>query len=116
MFYLIVEMSAEPVVESGSLDITRGFELHGDPVILLVVVDVHGDMTHLGGPYKPVALQEPAIQKVTLCIVFVNLLKNGKMTWYAMTWIAKLKASIMRICFLLVLEKKKKIIMSCANL
>ncbi len=34
--------------------------LHAKPVSVFLVVDVHGDVAHLGHPHKPVTLHEPA--------------------------------------------------------
>ena len=58
MFYLEVKMAAEPVVESWLVDVTRGLELHGYPVVFSIKVDIHGNMVHLRRPYKPVTLQK----------------------------------------------------------
>lgn len=33
--------------------------LGGEPVLVLVMINVHGDMIHLCHPHKPVAFQEP---------------------------------------------------------
>ena len=63
MFYLEVEMPCEPVVERAGVDVTCGLELNREPVLIEIFVDFHRQMTHLGHPRKPVALQESEINK-----------------------------------------------------
>ena len=41
MFDLEVEMSTDPVVDERRFDVTRGDDLSRDPIVVLVVVDVH---------------------------------------------------------------------------
>ena len=59
VFNLEVEMPTPPVSKEGLVDITGGFQLWRHPVLGLVVVYSHRQMTHLRGPHEPVALQEP---------------------------------------------------------
>lgn len=33
--------------------------LHGEPVLMLLVVDVHREVIHLSHPHEPVALEKP---------------------------------------------------------
>ena len=59
MFDLVVEMTCEPVIEEGRLDVACAGQLHRDPVPSLVCVNVHGKMADLSAPHKPMAFQEP---------------------------------------------------------
>lgn len=52
-------MAGEPVIEPGLFHITRADQLHCDPVLPLVSINVHGQVAHLSGPHKPMALKEP---------------------------------------------------------
>jgi len=56
---LKVEMSKEPVLEKGILNVAGACQLHGYPVLLLFHVDGHGEVADLSGPHKPVALENP---------------------------------------------------------
>lgn len=59
VFNLEVEMSTEPIIEGGLVDIACCLELGGDPVPVPAVINVHRDMVHLCHPHKPVAFQKP---------------------------------------------------------
>lgn len=59
MLNLIVKMSREPINKERWLHICSTSQLHGDPVIVLVCVYVHWEMTHLSHPCKPVTFKEP---------------------------------------------------------
>ncbi|RUS91184.1 hypothetical protein EGW08_001097, partial [Elysia chlorotica] len=59
MFYLVVEVTGEPIVKDTRLYIAGCLELHGEPVHgLCVSRDVVGKVTHLGDPREPVALDK----------------------------------------------------------
>ena len=58
VLYLVVEMTGEPVVEKGLLNVAGPSKLHGNPVPALVRVNVHGQVADLGHPCEPVALEE----------------------------------------------------------
>ena len=62
MFNLVVEVSAEPVVEKRALDVARRAQLHAHPVVRLVIVDLARQVTHLGRPHEPMALEESGSQ------------------------------------------------------
>lgn len=59
MFYLVVEVSGEPVVEIPWVHIARRYQLRGGPVVSLIVVDIHRNVVHLRDPREPVAFQKP---------------------------------------------------------
>lgn len=59
VFNLVVEMPREPIRKPRLLDVTGPSQLHVDPVLPLVSVNLHGEVADLGHPRKPVALQEP---------------------------------------------------------
>ncbi len=59
VFDLVVKMSSEPVIEPRLLHIACSSQLHGDPVLSPVHVNLHGQVADLGHPREPVALQEP---------------------------------------------------------
>lgn len=59
MLDLKVEVPGEPVIEERLLNVTAGECLHRHPVVLLVVVDLHWNVVHLGDQREPVALNEP---------------------------------------------------------
>lgn len=52
---LEVEVSTEPVIEGRLVDIACCLELCGDPVLVVIMINVHGDVVHLCHPHKPVA-------------------------------------------------------------
>lgn len=56
---LEVEMSSEPVIKGGLVDVACCLEMGGDPAPFPVVISAHGDMVHLCHPHKPAAFQEP---------------------------------------------------------
>ena len=58
MFDLIVEVAAEPVVEQRTVDVARSPQLHAHPVVSLVVIHLARQVTHLGRPHEPMALEE----------------------------------------------------------
>ena len=58
MFYLIVQMSAEPIVEQRMFNIAGGDQLHAEPAQVSVVIDVHGQVVHLRYPNKPMTLDK----------------------------------------------------------
>ena len=62
MFDLVVEVAAEPVVEQRALDVARRTQLHAHPVVRLVIVDLARQVTHLGRPHEPMALEESGSQ------------------------------------------------------
>jgi len=62
---LEVEVSAPPVIEQRVFNVARGAQLCGDPVLVVVVIDVHWNMTHLRRPNKPVALYKPENRQTT---------------------------------------------------
>lgn len=57
-------MAAEPIVEPGLFDVTRGLELHRYPVEALLALHCHGNVVHLSGPHEPMALQEPEERRI----------------------------------------------------
>lgn len=59
VLYLVVEVPSEPVIKPAFLNVTCARQLHGDPIFPLVCVNVHGQVTDLSAPHKPMALQEP---------------------------------------------------------
>lgn len=56
---LKVEVSTEPIIEEGRLNVTGCIQLHVEPVVIFLIVDVHRDVTHLGHPDKPMTLYDP---------------------------------------------------------
>ena len=59
MFYLVVEMPSEPVIEHPRVHVAGRLKLHGHPVHGLGVPgNVVREMAHLSDPCKPVALKE----------------------------------------------------------
>ncbi len=68
VFYLVVEMSSEPVVEGASLDVAGGAELELEPRQLTVVVHRHRDVVRLSHPHKPTRLEDPAIKARNCCV------------------------------------------------
>ena len=61
MFDLVVQVTREPVVEWTPSDVASRDCLSNGPVMLVVLVYLHGDMVALGDEQEPVALKEPAI-------------------------------------------------------
>ena len=69
MFNLEIEMSTEPVIEPRLLNVTCCFQLHGDPIAILVIINLTWNMTHLSGPHEPVALDKPDEDKSQLSVM-----------------------------------------------
>lgn len=68
MLNLEVEVTREPVIEGGGVHIARCNGLGGHPVILLVPIDLHREVVHLGNKGKPMALQEPGMTAFPLSV------------------------------------------------
>ena len=52
-------MSGEPIVEERLFDVTSGFHLQRNPVLVPIVVDDHRQMTHHGAPREPLTFDQP---------------------------------------------------------
>ena len=60
MLNLEVQVSREPVIEEGALNVAGGMHLQFNPRLSLIRLDIHGHVVGLGHPGEPVALQTPA--------------------------------------------------------
>ena len=60
MLNLEVQVSSEPVIEEGALNVAGGMHLQFNPRLSLIRLDIHGHVVGLGHPGEPVALQTPA--------------------------------------------------------
>ena len=65
MLNLKVEMSSEPVVEEAGFYVSCWDCLSRDPVVVLLLIDLHWNMRHLGNKREPETLQSPTRTKVT---------------------------------------------------
>lgn len=59
VFNLEVQMSQEPISEPIGVGITSSRHLHGGPVLPLIKINLHWNVTDLSGPREPMTLQEP---------------------------------------------------------
>ncbi len=59
MFDLVVEVSGKPIIEESPLDVTRAVSLHSWPVVMLISINLHRNMVHLGNHDEPVTLEKP---------------------------------------------------------
>ena len=55
---LKIKMSTPPVIEERLFYIAGGLELRGHPVMTLIIIDLHWQMTHLSGPDEPMAFKK----------------------------------------------------------
>ena len=59
-------MTSEPVIEKPRGDVGGGDGVGCDPVPLLILIDFHRNMRHLGHKSEPPALEQPEISRIAL--------------------------------------------------